>query len=81
MDEAFDGIFDLHEGAKGGHIGNRTSDFLANGVALFNGVPWVGQQAAQAQTDTFAAGVDFDNHHLYLLAGGEDFAGMIDPLP
>ena len=81
MDESFDAVLKLHECTVRHDIDHVTFDFIANGVALFDAIPWGQTLLLDAQCDTLAISVDAKNHDLEFVANGDHLGGVLQAAP
>src|SRR5688500_10753703 len=80
VDQPFDPLVELDEGAEVGHPGHLPLDHRADVVPGEEVVPDIGRQLLQTQRQALVVGVDAEHHGLDDVALLEDFRRMLDPL-
>ena len=81
VDQAFDAVFQLHEGAVVGDVGDLALDLGADRIALGHDFPRILVELLHAERDALRLGVDADDLHLDRLADMQHVGGMVDALP
>ena len=76
MDQAFDALLELDEGAEIGQADHLAGDLLAGGVFLLDVLPGVFGELLKAEGDLLVPFVEIQDDHLDLLADGEELRGM-----
>src|SRR6185369_18012108 len=56
-------------------------DFGADGILLFDAVPWIRELLLQTEADTFLLAVDIKDHDVNVLSDFEDFRRMANSAP
>src|SRR5262249_44652721 len=78
MQQAVDALLDLDEGAVVRQVAHFAGEDGARRVALGDLVPGVGLGLLHAQGNLLFLLIDVQNLHLDLVAGGDEFAGIVD---
>ena len=81
MDEAFDPLLELDEGAVVGDRHDLAADLLASGVGLFRVVPRVFLRLLETQGNSLRLRVVLEDLDLDLVADLEDLGRVVDPAP
>ncbi len=81
VDQAFDTIFQLHEGAVIGDVGNLALEACTNRITDVDAIPRVGTKLLHAERDTLGVRVDLDDLDFDFLTNFHNLRRMIDPLP
>src|SRR5262249_42762603 len=63
-----------------GNVANLAFEFAADRVILDKALPRIGERLFEAEADSPLLRVNVENHHLDLLAGRDDVAGVHIPL-
>ncbi len=81
MDETFDPLLDFHERAVRHEVGNFPFDLAADGEAVFDIFPRVGETLFETERDPFFFVVDVEDDDFDFLAHGEGFRRVVDASP
>ena len=78
MDESINAVLKLHEGPKGGDLGDHTLDQVAHGVQPVDVGPRIVQKLLEPERNPSLIGVDVQNDRLDLVALLQDLTRMVD---
>ena len=81
VNEAFDAVLKLHECAIRHNVDHVAFDLIANGVALFNAVPWGQALLLDTKGNALAFAIDAQDHDLELVANGNHLGGVLQAAP
>ena len=76
MHHAVDVVVETDEQAELGDVLDLALDGAAGRMALLEGLPGIAEALLEAERDAALLGIDLEHHHLDLLAGRDDLAGM-----
>ena len=81
VDEPFDPLFELDEGAVAHHVDDFAGDAGGDRVLLLDLLPRAGALLLQPERDLLAVLVDVEDHDLDLVVDLDHVAGVVDPSP
>ena len=81
MYEAFDAGSDFNKCAVVGHDNNLTVNFVADFEVGVKGIPWVGLELFQAESDALAFVVEVEDNNVELLVELDNFFGVAYAAP
>ncbi len=81
MHQALDALFDFHEAAVIGDVGDLAEQPRVGGIAPRDVLPGVRTQLLQSQRDTLAFAIELEDAHVDLFADLDHFGRMLDALP
>src|SRR5690606_30027029 len=81
VDKTFHALLQLHKGAVVDEVDNLTTHAGTNRVALLDTIPWIWGGLLEAEGDTLAIAVHFDNHDIDLFTHLEHFAWVRNTAP
>ena len=76
MDHAVDVVVEADEQAELGDVADLAFDGAAGRMLLLEQLPRIAEALLEAERDPALVGIDLEHHHLDLLTGRDDLAGM-----
>ena len=78
VDEAFNAVKDLDEGAEGDDLGDCAFEVVADVVGIDNALPWIVLGLLETKRNSLAVAVDLEHLDLNRLADLKHLVGVVD---